>query len=134
MGYARCSTAQQELQSQLDALAEAGCDPVFSEKISTRIKVRPEFVEAMDFARTIKKAVPHQRVIPRDAPQAHMPDGGKRKGGPRGGWMGMDPGITTCRSGALAAGVLRPSGHHGGGTRQSRRDLDEFRRFGSADR
>ncbi|MFJ8148618.1 recombinase family protein [Streptomyces sp. NPDC096048] len=63
VGYARCSTAQQELQSQLDALEEAGCDPVFSEKISTRIKVRPEFVKAMDFARTIKKAVPHQRVI-----------------------------------------------------------------------
>ncbi|MFJ5901489.1 recombinase family protein [Streptomyces sp. NPDC093064] len=40
-----------------------GCDPVFSEKISTRVKVRPEFVKAMDFARTIKKAVPHQRVI-----------------------------------------------------------------------
>ncbi|MFE7244781.1 hypothetical protein [Streptomyces sp. NPDC057580] len=36
---------------------------MFSEKISTRIKVRPEFVKAMDFARTIKKAVPHQRVI-----------------------------------------------------------------------
>ncbi|MCX5103819.1 recombinase family protein [Streptomyces sp. NBC_00439] len=63
VGYARCSTAQQELQSQLDALAEAGCDPVFSEKISTRVKVRPEFVKAMDFARTIKKAFPHQRVI-----------------------------------------------------------------------
>ncbi|MFB6603304.1 recombinase family protein [Streptomyces noursei] len=63
VGYARCSTAQQELQSQLDALAEAGCDPVFSEKISTRSKVRPEFTKAMDFARTIKKAVPHQRVI-----------------------------------------------------------------------
>lgn len=63
VGYARCSTAQQELQSQLDALEEVGCDPVFSEKISTRVKVRPEFVKAMDFARTIKKAVPHQRVI-----------------------------------------------------------------------
>ncbi|MEU7430292.1 recombinase family protein [Streptomyces sioyaensis] len=63
VGYARCSTAQQELQSQLDALDEAGCDPVLSEKISTRVKVRPEFVKAMDFARTIKKAVPHQRVI-----------------------------------------------------------------------
>ena len=35
----------------------------FSEKISTRIKVRPEFAKAMDFARTIKTAVPHQRVI-----------------------------------------------------------------------
>ena len=63
VGYARCSTTRQELQSQLDALQEAGCDPVFSEKISTRAKVRPEFVKAMDFARTIKKAVPHQRVI-----------------------------------------------------------------------
>jgi DNA invertase Pin-like site-specific DNA recombinase len=63
VGYARCSTAQQEIQSQLDALADAGCDPVFSEKISTRIKVRPEFVKAMDYARTIKKAVPRQRVI-----------------------------------------------------------------------
>ncbi|MBC9719410.1 recombinase family protein [Streptomyces sp. TRM66268-LWL] len=63
VGYARCSTAAQELQSQLDALAEAGCDPVFSEKISTRIKVRPEFVKALDFAQTIKKAVPHQRVL-----------------------------------------------------------------------
>ncbi|MFF1847714.1 recombinase family protein [Streptomyces sp. NPDC058217] len=62
VGYARCSTAQQGLQSQLDALVDAGCDPVFSEKISTRIKVRPEFVKAMDFARTIKKAVPHHRV------------------------------------------------------------------------
>jgi hypothetical protein len=44
VGYARCSTAQQELQSQLGALGEAGCDSAFSEKISTRVKVRPEFV------------------------------------------------------------------------------------------
>jgi DNA invertase Pin-like site-specific DNA recombinase len=63
VGYARCSTAQQELDSQLDALAAVGCDPVFSEKISSRVKVRPEFIRAMEFARTIKKAVPHQQVI-----------------------------------------------------------------------
>jgi DNA invertase Pin-like site-specific DNA recombinase len=63
VGYARTSTASQELQSQLDALHEAGCDPIFSEKISTRVKVRPEFVKALEFAQTIKKAVPHQRVI-----------------------------------------------------------------------
>ncbi|MER6950927.1 recombinase family protein [Nonomuraea sp. NPDC000554] len=63
VGYARCSTVQQELQSQLDALRQAGCEPTFSEKISTRVKVRPQFSKAMDFARTIKTAVPHQRVI-----------------------------------------------------------------------
>jgi DNA invertase Pin-like site-specific DNA recombinase len=63
VGYARCSTAQQELDSQLDALKEAGCEPIFAEKISTRIKLRPEFAKAMDYARTIKQAVPHQRVI-----------------------------------------------------------------------
>ena len=56
-------TAQQELTSHLDALNAAGCDSEFSEKISTRIKVRGEFVKAMDFAGTIKTAVPHQRVI-----------------------------------------------------------------------
>ncbi|MBV7697325.1 recombinase family protein [Streptomyces sp. TRM70350] len=61
--YARCSTAQQELQSRLDALGEAGCGPVVAEKISTRGMARPEFVKAMDFARTIRKAVPHQRVM-----------------------------------------------------------------------
>jgi DNA invertase Pin-like site-specific DNA recombinase len=44
-------------------LAEVGCDRVFSEKISTRVKVRPEFIAAMEYATTIKTAVPHQRVI-----------------------------------------------------------------------
>ncbi|MGR6924218.1 recombinase family protein [[Actinomadura] parvosata] len=63
VGYARCSTAQQELDSQLDALKAAGCEPVFAEKTSTRIKARPEFAKAMDYAHTIKQAVPHQRVI-----------------------------------------------------------------------
>ncbi|MEU6721559.1 recombinase family protein [Nonomuraea sp. NPDC046802] len=63
VGYARCSTAQQELQSQIDALEGAGCQPIFSEKISTRVKVRPEFAKAMEYARTIKTAVPQQRVI-----------------------------------------------------------------------
>ncbi|MFB4273204.1 recombinase family protein [Nonomuraea sp. GTA35] len=42
VGYARCSTVQQELQSHLDALEAAGCEPIFSEKISTRVKIRPE--------------------------------------------------------------------------------------------
>ncbi|WP_308168103.1 recombinase family protein [Nonomuraea sp. NEAU-A123] len=63
IGYARCSTATQELQSQLDALAAAKCTRVFSEKISTRIRGRPEFEAALALAREIKTAAPDQPVI-----------------------------------------------------------------------
>ncbi len=63
VGYARCSTALQELQSQLDALARAGCTRVFSEKISSRVKVRPELEKALALARDIKQAAPGQPVI-----------------------------------------------------------------------
>lgn len=49
IGYARCSTLTQELQSQLNALATHGIerDKVFSEKISTRVRVRPGLVLEM---------------------------------------------------------------------------------------
>lgn len=63
VGYARCSSVTQELQSQLDALEAVDCTEIFKEKISTRVKERPQFTAALEFARTIKKAVPHQRVI-----------------------------------------------------------------------
>ncbi|MFE2552295.1 recombinase family protein [Streptomyces sp. NPDC059355] len=49
IGYARCSTAQQELQSQFDALSAAHCKRVFSEKISSD-KVRPELEKALKLA------------------------------------------------------------------------------------
>ncbi len=64
-GYARCSTLTQELQSQLDALAAHGIprDKIFSEKISTRIRVRPQFEAALTLARQIKAHAPHCRVI-----------------------------------------------------------------------
>lgn len=62
IGYARCSTATQELQSQLDALTAAGCDPIFEEKISTRVKVRPEFTRALDLAAMVKRTTPQVRV------------------------------------------------------------------------
>ncbi|MEU1185792.1 recombinase family protein [Streptomyces sp. NPDC005820] len=65
IGYARCSHLSQELDSQLDALARHGIgrDKIFSEKISTRIKVRPQFEEALKTAREIKAHAPHCRII-----------------------------------------------------------------------
>ncbi len=63
IGYARCSTAQQELASQTAALEAAQCKRIFSEKISTRIKVRPELEKALKLARDIKEAAPDQPVI-----------------------------------------------------------------------
>lgn len=63
IGYARCSTAQQELQIQIDALERAQGKLIFSEKISSRIKVRPEFEKGLALARDIKQAAPDQPVI-----------------------------------------------------------------------
>ncbi|PBC72364.1 DNA invertase Pin-like site-specific DNA recombinase [Streptomyces sp. 2321.6] len=63
IGYARVSTAQQELQSQIDALEAAQCRRIFSEKISTRVKVRPELEKALKLAHDIKEAAPDQPVI-----------------------------------------------------------------------
>ncbi|MFE0153664.1 recombinase family protein [Nonomuraea sp. NPDC059007] len=65
IGYARCSSLTQELQSQLDALAAHGIDrdKIYSEKISTRVKVRPQFETALETARQIKAHAPHCRVI-----------------------------------------------------------------------
>lgn len=65
IGYARCSSLTQELQSQLDALAGHGIprDKIFSEKISTRVRVRPQFEAALAAAREIKAHAPHCRVI-----------------------------------------------------------------------
>jgi DNA invertase Pin-like site-specific DNA recombinase len=46
-----------------DALTRAHCTRVFSEKISTRIKVRPELDKALTLAHEIKTAAPDQPVI-----------------------------------------------------------------------
>ncbi|MEU2674838.1 recombinase family protein [Streptomyces sp. NPDC007164] len=63
IGYARCSTLTQELQTQLDALAAKRIprDKIFSEKISTRVRVRPQFEAALAAAREIKAHAPHCR-------------------------------------------------------------------------
>ncbi|WP_405961899.1 recombinase family protein [Streptomyces sp. NBC_00024] len=60
-GNARCSTARQELASQLNALARADCKRIFSEKISTRVKTRPELEKALKLAYDIKEAAPTKR-------------------------------------------------------------------------
>ncbi|MFJ4616993.1 hypothetical protein [Streptomyces sp. NPDC088812] len=65
IGCARCSSLTQELQSQLDALAGHGIprDKIFAEKISTRVRVRPQSEAALAAAREIKAHAPHCRVI-----------------------------------------------------------------------
>jgi DNA invertase Pin-like site-specific DNA recombinase len=63
IGYARCSTAQQDLDIQIAALHEAQCYRIFSEKISSRIRHRPEFAKALKLAHEFRQAAPHQPVI-----------------------------------------------------------------------
>jgi DNA invertase Pin-like site-specific DNA recombinase len=63
IGYARCSVSTQELASQINALERADFKRIFSEKISTRIKVRPELEAALQLAREIKHATGDQVVI-----------------------------------------------------------------------
>lgn len=54
IGYARASTARQSLDTQTDALRDAGVTRVFSEKVSTRATVRPELEKAVSLAREIR--------------------------------------------------------------------------------
>ncbi|BAS14215.1 transposon Tn552 DNA-invertase BinR [Arthrobacter sp. Hiyo8] len=65
VGYARCSHATRELQSQLDALAAYGIprEKIFAEKVSSHLRVRPKFEAALQAARQIKVHAPHCRVI-----------------------------------------------------------------------
>ncbi|RDC60894.1 putative transposon Tn552 DNA-invertase bin3 [Alteripontixanthobacter maritimus] len=52
VGYARVSSAGQSLDIQNEALAEAGCDKVFAEKMSGRsAKDRVQLQNAIDFVR-----------------------------------------------------------------------------------
>ena len=51
VGYARVSTAKQDLSSQLDALTEAGCERIFSDVGSGKNPSRPGYKEMMSFVR-----------------------------------------------------------------------------------
>ncbi|MBT2453910.1 recombinase family protein [Streptomyces sp. ISL-86] len=51
IGYARVSTDDQEAQLQHDALAEAGCTRIFTDKASGKNTDRPELAAALDYVR-----------------------------------------------------------------------------------
>jgi DNA invertase Pin-like site-specific DNA recombinase len=51
IGYARVSTADQSLDMQLDALREAGCDRIYTEKASGAKDDREELQKALDTLR-----------------------------------------------------------------------------------
>ena len=51
IGYARVSTKDQVLDSQIDALEAYGCDRIFSEKISGRKVNRTELDKCLDYMR-----------------------------------------------------------------------------------
>ncbi len=52
VGYARCSSITQSVEIQLDALTKAGCERIFSEKVSGRSTTdREQLAMALDFVR-----------------------------------------------------------------------------------
>src|SRR5277367_1578152 len=52
IGYARVSTVDQNLALQRDALAEAGCGKIFTERMSGAVAERPALHDALEFARS----------------------------------------------------------------------------------
>ncbi|ASE35666.1 recombinase family protein [Mammaliicoccus sciuri] len=51
IGYARVSTKDQSLDSQIDALEKYGCERIFSEKVSGRKIKRSELDKCLDYLR-----------------------------------------------------------------------------------
>jgi hypothetical protein len=52
IGYARCSSAGQNLDRQRDALKAAGADRLYEEKITGARRDRPQLVAMLDYARS----------------------------------------------------------------------------------
>jgi DNA invertase Pin-like site-specific DNA recombinase len=57
IGYARVSTAEQNLNLQIDALNKYGCERIYEEKISGTKKDRPKLAEMMTILRPGDKVV-----------------------------------------------------------------------------
>lgn len=51
IGYARVSTLDQNPQLQIDALTNAGCEKIFTERLSGARADRPALAEALEYAR-----------------------------------------------------------------------------------
>jgi len=51
IGYARVSTADQDLSVQIEALKQAGCERIYSDKASGAKTDRPGFLQALDYMR-----------------------------------------------------------------------------------
>ena len=51
VGYARVSTADQNADAQLDALREAGCARIFTDRASAKLGHRPQLDALLDFIR-----------------------------------------------------------------------------------
>ncbi len=51
IGYARVSTAEQQLHLQEDALKAAGCEKIFTDTLSGAVTDRPGLQAALDYAR-----------------------------------------------------------------------------------
>lgn len=52
IGYARVSTRNQKLDSQIDSLEQYGCERIFSEKVSGRKQKRSELEKCLDYLRS----------------------------------------------------------------------------------
>ena len=51
VGYVRVSTAHQSIEAQTDALTSAGCERIFSDKLSGARKDRPGLAQLLDYVR-----------------------------------------------------------------------------------
>jgi len=52
IGYARVSTDHQSLEAQRDALTAAGCERIFTDKLSGARDDRPGLAALLDYVRT----------------------------------------------------------------------------------